>query len=280
MHDIKFVWSFLQGGFVASPLRKHFPALASRDPPEDLSPDTHLSKAEQSVRPLSVILSETLSTLSGKRKPEQHQAPTEDFASPPQPDESINSSLAFSPDRDRDDTPRIISSPPDSPASLDEGGEKDADAAVERDLIAEPWVWANTLLEKCRKIVVDAVGHDKGKDSEGRGLDPGGGALYTERVVGEVRLFVPLSGIGREADLKEDVWVAFVPEESRQDKCGQRGPDDAYVEQSSLLSGLDSLYRLARLLPFSSSMLAAWLSNSSMMSSWRCCLRREMVRGI
>ncbi|ORX40520.1 hypothetical protein BD324DRAFT_647447 [Kockovaella imperatae] len=133
-YDLKLVWSFLKAGFIDSPLQQHFHSLDKDDYV------TIPSRPKAKPLPLDTVLRRTVHRLNGA-----HVSTPVRELSPVNAHLSLDSSAISHDDDDEDDA----DSSPDSPDTV----------AVEhpvedyRNVMLEPWAWANTLLKQCRSMV-------------------------------------------------------------------------------------------------------------------------------
>ncbi|KIR81389.1 hypothetical protein I306_01624 [Cryptococcus gattii EJB2] len=226
VHDVKYVWAFIENGFVKSPFRRHFPDLLERErpPPKDFLSEEFIARlgVKPEKRLLSGVLEETLACL--KKPPGSEYGsgsgvmPSRAEADQRSAMESMSMSLTAATAEDDDDSlfpdesgvadlslassVDTVAAPKDDCAYHQEGEEK-----LVRVLEEEPWVWANTVVEKCEELVKNAAGKEgQGTERPDRGMKEWAG-IKDVRVVGGGGMWMAL--VWANSNGNEQLWLIY-----------------------------------------------------------------------
>ncbi|OXG13990.1 hypothetical protein C366_04983 [Cryptococcus neoformans Tu401-1] len=224
VHDLKYVWAFMENGFVKPRFRRHFPDLLERErPPQDLLPEEFISRL--GVKPEKRLLSEVLQeTLTCLKKPPGSGSGYGSEAMPSQADQqSASQSMSMSLTAAGDDSlfrdgfgvadlslsssADTIAAPKDDLAHQQEADGEEGEKTVARVLEEEPWVWANTVVEKCEELVKNAAGKE-GRDAgrPDRGVKEWAG-IKDVRVVGDGGTWMAL--LWANSNGNEQMWLIY-----------------------------------------------------------------------
>lgn len=229
----------MENGFVKPRFRRHFPDLLERErPPQDLLPEEFISRL--GVKPEKRLLSEVLQeTLTCLKKPPGSGSGYGSEAMPSQADQqSASQSMSMSLTAAEDDSlfrdgfgvadlslsssADTVAVPKDDLAHQQEADGEEGEKTVARVLEEEPWVWANTVVEKCEELVKNAAGKE-GRDAgrPDRGVKEWAG-MKDVRVVGDGGTWMALlwaNSNGNEQSRSSDILLLPLKKGKKKKRC-------------------------------------------------------------